>query len=163
MGKTNRSQGWRKKIKNLLFRTLFTAASKSMNKKILIKDNTSEEIIFQLGSACVVSSNSAWSQFTQLYSNHPTPVNLIINPSIQFESIKKLASSINEPYIIGIGGGRIMYATKALAKITKASCILIPSILSTTAWLNSTASLKKGVQVYHTSGKYNQVIIDCHL
>ena len=56
-----------------------------------------------------------------------------------------------------------MDATKAIAKLSRKICILIPSILSTTAWINSTASLKKGNQVHHVPGKYNQVIIDSHL
>ncbi len=52
---------------------------------------------------------------------------------------------------------------KYSAKLSKKECILIPSILSTTAWINSTSSLKKGKYVHHTSGKSSQVIIDSHL
>ena len=134
-----------------------------MNKKIQFVEKTSDEIFSQLNSACVISSTSAWSQFTTLYSNCPTPSNLIIDPSVQLEEIKMMASSMKEHLVVGIGGGRVMDATKALAKLTKAACILIPSILSTTAWLNSTSSLKKGVEVHHTRGKYDQIIIDCNL
>jgi len=98
-----------------------------------------------------------------LYPTSPTPTTLILDPSIHIENIKKMAVSIQEDLIVGIGGGRIMDATKALAKRAKKACVLIPSILSTTAWLNPTASLKKGPQVYHAKGTYDQIIIDSSL
>ncbi len=48
-------------------------------------------------------------------------------------------------YLIGIGGGRVCDSAKYLAKKLKMTCILIPSVLSTTAWLNPVASLKERV------------------
>jgi len=132
-------------------------------KKIRFVDTLPEGDITPFASACVVSSHSAWAQFMKHYPTCPPPLTLILDPSIQLEKIKTMALSIKEDLIVGLGGGRIMDATKALAKRAKKSCILIPSILSTTAWLNSTASLKKGPQVHHATGKYDQILIDCSL
>jgi glycerol dehydrogenase-like iron-containing ADH family enzyme len=126
-------------------------------------DNLSDTLIDSLVSACVISSPSAWAQIVDIYPTCPTPSTLIMNPSIQLEHVQKMASSIKEALVVGIGGGRIMDATKALAKRAKKSCLLIPSILSTTAWLNPTASLKKGSRVHHANGKYDSIIIDCRL
>ena len=155
-------------MKHPVYWALFKAYSRSRKKKISFVEtsaNLSETIIPRLGGAYVVTSPSAWAQFLDLYPTCPTPPTVILNPSIEITSINTMAASIQENLIVGIGGGRIMDATKALAKMakTKNICILIPSILSTTAWLNPTASLKKGSHVYHAKGKYDQIIIDCPL
>lgn len=151
------------KWKHPLFYTLYRAYSKSRMKKIQFVDTLPERFFTTFASACVVSSPSAWAQFKKHYPTCPPPLTLILDPSIQLEKIKTMAVSIKEDLIVGLGGGRTMDATKTLAKRAKKSCILIPSILSTTAWLNPTASLKKGPRVHHTKGKYDQILIDCTL
>ncbi len=134
-----------------------------MNKKIRYIHKNSEMEVGQFGSACVISSPSAWAQFLDRYANCPTPSRVILSPSIQLKDMKKMASSIKEDLVVGIGGGQVMDASKALAKMAKTACILIPSILSTTAWFNPTSSLKDGAKVYHMRGKYNRILIDCQL
>ena len=142
----------------MLFKTAQRLFKRLVLKKIIIESKIIEKNKEILKEACIISSPSAWSFFSNHFNiKHPQ---VILNPSLQLEEIKESAKRIKENRIIGIGGGRVLDCAKALAKIGKKECVLIPTILSTTAWLNPGASLKDGSKVYHASGRFDKVLID---
>lgn len=126
--------------------------------KILIESNIISKKLMMLEGSCIISSPSAWKAFSQRFSVSPSQV--IINQSIQIDEIQKTVMIIKEPLIVGIGGGRVLDSAKALAKLGKKKCVLIPTVLSTTAWLNPSASLKHKEKVQHVKGRYDEVLVD---
>ncbi len=142
----------------MLFKTSQWLFKRLILKKIVIesKSITRKKLLFE--DSCVISSPSAWSFFLSHFEVNPSQI--ILDQSIELEKINQSAKDILENRIIGIGGGRVLDAAKVLAKIGKKQCILIPTILSTTAWLNPGSSLKQGSHVYHSSGKFDEVLID---
>ena len=114
-----------------------------------------------LQEACVISSPSAWKQFEGRYPVEPE--RLILDAPLQVKAVQELETSLRENKVVGIGGGRVIDCAKAVAKHSKKKCILIPTILSTTAWLNAAASLKQGPLVHHAPGRIDQIIIDPEL
>lgn len=129
--------------------------------KVKIVHNNFQEYINQIEDPLVISSPSAWNAFDSLYSISSNSI--LLNQSLQVNAIRKTAESANYPVIIGIGGGKIMDCTKAIAKKTKSRSVLIPTILSTTAWLNPSSSLKDGEIVEHAKGKINEILIQPEL
>lgn len=108
--------------------------------------------------ACVISSPSAWDLFQQ---NVPLkPARVLTDAPMQLLKVQELARTIKEEYIVGIGGGRVVDCAKAVAKLAHKQCTIIPSILSTTAWLNGAASLKDGPKVHHTPGRADHILVD---
>ncbi|MHA1149159.1 MAG: iron-containing alcohol dehydrogenase [Promethearchaeota archaeon] len=134
------------------------AFKKLILKKIFHREGIINEYLSLFDNSIVISSPSAWNAFKELY--HISPPNLILNAPLQINRLKNLSKTMNEDYIIGIGGGKVMDCSKALATFSKKKCYLIPSILSTTAWLNPTASLKDDVKVVHAKGRFNAILLD---
>ena len=145
----------------MLFNTAQRLFKRLIIRKITIEPNIISKRLDMFKDAMVISSPSAWTFFTNNYNASPSK--LIQNHSLQLSEIVKSAHFIKEELIIGVGGGRVLDISKALAALTKKKCILIPTILSTTAWLNPGASLKEGSIVRHAHGKYNEVLIDPEL
>ncbi len=128
-------------------------------KKITNTPNVIEFFAEEINSSHVISSPSAWNLVQKQYSC--TPSSILLDQPLQYCEIKK--KKIKESIIFGIGGGRSLDIAKSMAKLNKKKCILIPTILSTTAWLNPMASLKDKEKVYHAPGKFNQTVIDPEL
>jgi glycerol dehydrogenase-like iron-containing ADH family enzyme len=105
----------------------------------------------------VVTTPSAWSQFAACRPLRPE--RLIYVKSVQETEIREIAQLVSEPLVIGIGGGRACDAAKAIGQLAKRPTILIPSVLSTTAWLNPSASLKRGPAVAHHKGRLDATFI----
>ena len=148
-------------ISYMLFKTAQRLFKRLILRKIIIKSNIISKRIEIFEGACVISSPSAWSFFSSHFNT--TPSQLIQDHSLQVENVRNTAKTITEEVIIGVGGGRVLDITKAIAKIGKKKCILIPTILSTTAWLNPGASLKDDLKVHHAPGKFDEVLIDPEL
>lgn len=118
------------------------------------------ELLENLENACVVTTPSAWSQFTRTLEGTPAPARLIQDPPLQLDTVRARAGELREEHVVGIGGGRAVDSAKALARLSgKRRCTLVPTILSTTAWLNATASLKDGARVVHQKGGLDQVVV----
>jgi len=145
----------------MLFKTAQRLFKRLILRKITIESNVIAKKLDIIKGAYVISSPSAWSFFSSHFKVEPSQ--LIQNQSLQVEKIKTTAETISEELIIGIGGGGVLDAAKAIAKIGKKKCILIPTILSTTAWLNPGASLKDGIKVHHAPGRFDEVLIDPEL
>ncbi len=111
--------------------------------------------------ACIISSPSALVTFYEKYQAKPRRI--VTDAPLQLVQVQELAESIQEDTIVGIGGGRVVDCAKAVAKIARKHCIIIPTILSTTAWLNGSASLKDGVKVHHVPGRADQILVDPEL
>ncbi len=111
--------------------------------------------------ACVISSPSAWDLFQKKYPLNSKHV--VTDAPLQFLKVQELAQSVQEDTIVGIGGGRVVDCAKAVAKLAHKQCIIIPTILSTTAWLNGAASLKDGPKVHHVPGRADRILIDPEL
>ncbi len=142
----------------MLFQLAHYLFKKIIVKKIHIERNIISKSLELLRDSCVISSQSAWASFSGHFK--VTPSQILFQDSLQLDDIKSLAQNITEERIIGIGGGRVLDCAKAIARIGKKRCILIPTILSTTAWLNLGASLKQGVQVLHFYGIFDRVLVD---
>ncbi len=142
----------------MLFQLAHYLFIKIIVKKIRIERNIISKNIDALRDSCVISSQSAWASFSGHFKAIPSQI--LFQDSLQLDDIKSLAQKITQERIVGIGGGRVLDYAKVLARIAKKECILIPTILSTTAWLNPGASLKQGAQVLHFHGRYDSVFID---
>ena len=142
----------------MLFKTAQWLFKRLILRKIIIESHIIAKNLQLFENSLIISSPSAWSFFSSKY-NIKNP-QLILNHSLQLEDIEKSAKKIKESRIIGIGGGRALDCAKAISKYRKKECVLIPSILSTTAWLNPGASLKDGPKVYHAPGRFNKVLVD---
>jgi len=103
----------------------------------------------------VVSSPSALASFNK----HFECSEAILNPSIELEDIQELANDINDAVVLGIGAGKVMDATKKLGFLSSSRTILIPTCLSTTAWLNSGSALRKDGKLDMSSGRIDKVYI----
>ena len=154
----------------MLFNILKNAYVKHAYKKITIVESSTEEIeeIFQnTEDLLVVTGNSAWKHFQNYFQDGTNvPLKNIYKPrSVDIKDVTSFKIPTNITRIVGIGGGKVMDVTKFLIVRAKKEInknirgILVPSILSTTAWLNSTASLKDGKKVIHKKGYYDRVII----
>lgn len=130
-------------------------------KKLAIESNILQQYREKFKKACVVSSPTAWSFFTELF---PVEImSVILNPPLDPDKLREIAEFIKEDRIIGIGGGRVIDCAKALAHFSHKKCVIVPTILSTTAWLNPTASLKMEKKVFHVKGKIDKVLVDPEL
>jgi len=145
----------------MLFKTAQRLFKRLIVRKITIESNIISKRLSIFKDAYVISSPSAWAFFSSHFNVNSSQI--IQDQSLQVEKIRTTAKEINEEVIIGIGGGRVLDISKAIAKISKKKCVLIPTILSTTAWLNPGASLKDGLKVYHALGKFDEVLIDPEL
>ncbi|MHA1731703.1 MAG: iron-containing alcohol dehydrogenase [Promethearchaeota archaeon] len=118
-----------------------------------------------LGNACVVTSPSAWEAFKGRYpaTTSADPGRLVVDPSIQVGDVRTLAGQTLEGTVVGVGGGMVLDVAKAVAKFGKKKAVLVPTVLSTTAWLNPAASLKDGTKVSHRPGKFDRVVLDLDL
>lgn len=145
----------------MLFKTAQRLFKRLILRKIKIESKIISKNLDKFRGACVISSPSAWTFFTSHFNVSPSQ--LIQNQSLQVEKVNSTAKTITGGLIIGVGGGKVLDITKAIAKISKKKCIMIPTILSTTAWLNPGASLKDGPKVFHAPGRYDEVLIDPEL
>lgn len=147
----------------MLFEWLSQIYKKSIYRKIVFNNESLSKLLPSFQNNCVITSSSAWKSFIQHYPEYQNAARLITNPSIQEDAISDECDHIDDKVIVGIGGGRVMDVTKAITYRKKLHCILIPTVLSTTAWVNPTASLKVGKIVKHAKGRYHQIIIDSRL
>lgn len=111
----------------------------------------------------VVSTETPWgliSDSTSLQPNH-----LILNPSLEVNSLHDTADEVKTEWIVGIGSGRVMDVTKYLAfylkknRNRKIKVCLIPSILSTTAWANFGIAVRKDNKLYMPGNRTSDLTI----
>ncbi|MHA1849045.1 MAG: iron-containing alcohol dehydrogenase [Promethearchaeota archaeon] len=91
---------------------------------------------------------------------------IILSPPIEINELNSLINEqeINTSWIVGIGGGRINDVSKYLAKNLKKKLCLIPSILSTTSWLNMGVALRQdNVLTFPCNRHPDKIIVDLNL
>jgi len=142
----------------MLYKTGHWLFQRIVNKKLLVEFDILSKNIDLFADSYVISSPSAWSNFTE---NYPVDAKrIILDAPLQLSKIKDVSRGISESHIVGIGGGRVVDCAKVVAKFAKKKCFIVPSILSTTAWLNPTSSLKIGNKVHHEKGRIDSILID---
>jgi glycerol dehydrogenase-like iron-containing ADH family enzyme len=126
-------------------------------------------VIFSPGEAeRWLSSRSA---VTLVTSPHPleiispwlqsSTIETITDPSIEVSELSALIERVRTPWIAAVGGGRVIDAAKFLALRTKAKLCVIPSVLSTTTWLNMAIALRKDGVLYFPGTRHaNTIIVD---
>lgn len=107
----------------------------------------------------IVTSNSPKAYFNDIFDKKG--IFVIKNPPIEVVDLDLLIPSISTKWIVGIGGGRVNDASKYLAKKAGKKLCLIPSILSTTSWLNMAIALRENNKLVFPCEKHaNKIIID---
>jgi glycerol dehydrogenase-like iron-containing ADH family enzyme len=110
----------------------------------------------------LVTSKSPASHFKSIIDKSSPKI--ILDPPIEMEDLDQLVPEINTKWIVGIGGGRVNDASKYLALRAKKKLCLIPSILSTTSWLNMAIALRKdNILVFPGEKHAKKIIIDSEL
>jgi len=112
---------------------------------------------------------SSRSDFTLVTSAHPREIVLpwlqkpetdaIIDPPIEISDLALFVDKVRTPWIAAVGGGRVIDAAKFLALSTKKKLCTIPSVLSTTTWLNMAIALRKEGVLYFPGNKHADTII----
>jgi glycerol-1-phosphate dehydrogenase [NAD(P)+] len=93
------------------------------------------------GDITIVTSAHAYAAIKQSLGDRQPHV--IEDPPLEIAELDVLVPSITTPWIVGIGAGRVMDASKYLALRSHRKLCLIPSALSTTSWLNMAIALRK--------------------
>ncbi len=135
-------------------------------RKISIEPTVFPRVLGDIDGPVVFSSPSAWAITSQIYPS--LDIEPILDVSIQVSEVLHWREGTRElnladrdnPVIVGVGGGRVMDAAKAIARQMRCKCYLVPTILSTTAWLNPVASLKEGPKVHHAKGRVDRILLD---
>ncbi|MBD3352335.1 MAG: iron-containing alcohol dehydrogenase [Candidatus Lokiarchaeota archaeon] len=170
---------------SMFLKFLFEFVKKRLMKKTTYVQNFDRPFFdgLKVKKLCFISSNTAWTSFkmntgqlgntAEILDLQPYIIDTVqkaeldrlenrfhlhLNATGQFKPLKK-DSDMAADGILAIGGGMVCDAGKYLAKKWKIPCLLIPSILSTTAWLNSTASLKAGKIVIHKKGRIDRIAL----
>lgn len=72
----------------------------------------------------------------------------IIDPPTEIDAIDALIPQIKTTWVVGLGGGRVTDVAKYLGYRTKRKVCVIPTVLSTTSWLNMGIAYRKNNRVY---------------
>jgi glycerol dehydrogenase-like iron-containing ADH family enzyme len=110
-----------------------------LNKPIVYESNFASKWLQEQKDITIISSSHAIEPFKSIISEN---VLILLNPPLEIDELKLWIPKIHTKWIVGIGGGVIMDTTKYLARESKVKCCLIPSILSTTSWLNMAIALR---------------------
>ncbi|MHA1717705.1 MAG: iron-containing alcohol dehydrogenase, partial [Promethearchaeota archaeon] len=110
----------------------------------------------------IITSNSPFVHVKDaLEDNHGA---LILNPPIELRDLDSKVRGIHTKWIVGLGGGKVCDVAKYLSLRTKGKMCLIPSILSTTSWLNPGIALRKDNMIYFAGHRSpDKIIIDPQL
>ena len=121
-------------------------------KPVILDDGMAEAWLRDHADITVVTSKSPLASIKPVINVNSSA--LIIDPPIEVEALDAHISGIHTPWIVGIGAGRIMDASKYLAMRTKRKLCLIPSALSTTSWLNMAIALRKNGSLFFPGTKH---------
>ncbi|GAB4326275.1 MAG: hypothetical protein Kow0069_32720 [Promethearchaeota archaeon] len=122
------------------------------------------------GASLLVASPSAWRTLSEL----APPGALagvgerVATPrSTDWGRLAPLASDVASAGaggpVVGLGGGTVLDAAKFVARTAGADCVLVPSVLSTTAWANPSAAIRRGGVVVHVKVNVKRVLVSPYL
>lgn len=130
-----------------------------LNKPVQYQANGAEEWLMTHTNYTVLTTKSPRNIFSKILSIQASSI--IEDPPIDQTELEKLFPQIQGEWIVGIGGGRIMDASKYCAMKLKKKLCLIPTVLSTTSWLNMAIALRKESKFYFPGTLHaNQIIVD---
>ncbi|MFX0100208.1 MAG: iron-containing alcohol dehydrogenase, partial [Candidatus Hodarchaeota archaeon] len=133
-----------------------------LKRPVIIGSGTAQKWLEHLDEFTLVTSKSPARYFKSIIDEkNPT---IFMDPSIEVIDLASMVPKVKTKWVVGIGGGRVNDAAKYLAKRARKKLCLIPSILSTTSWLNIAIAVRKDRKLFFPSTKQpNKIIIDADL
>jgi glycerol-1-phosphate dehydrogenase [NAD(P)+] len=115
--------------------------------------------IKEVSSLTIVTSNSPLAYVKSIANIDK--IRVILSPTLERNELDKLIPTIETDWIVGIGGGRIMDVSKYLALKANKKLCMIPSIMSTTSWINFGIALRlDNVMAMSGDKRASKIIVD---
>jgi glycerol-1-phosphate dehydrogenase [NAD(P)+] len=132
-----------------------------LNRPLLVQDNAALGWLQTQKNCLVITSKSPYSQSKALLDMCGQ---ILIDPPVDIDQLNSKISEYSQSdfsWVVGIGGGKIMDISKFIALDLKKKLCLIPTALSTTAWLNMAIALRKEGKLYFPGQKHaNLTLVD---
>lgn len=130
-----------------------------LSKPVQYKSNGAEEWLTIHQNYTVITSKSPRALFQNILSSQA--LSIIEDPPIECAELDLILPKIQGDWIVGIGGGRIIDTCKYCALKLKKKLCIIPTIFSTTSWLNMAIALRREGKFYFPGTFHaNLIIID---
>jgi glycerol-1-phosphate dehydrogenase [NAD(P)+] len=140
-----------------MFGLIYRISRWFLNKPVQLGAGLAQRFLASADPGIIITSKSQ-IPFIEKIAN-PNLQIAIVDPPLEVSDLDALLPKISAKNIIGIGGGVIMDTAKYFALKTKARLTLIPSILSTTSWLNMAIAIRKDRNLYFPGTFHAQQII----
>ena len=111
-----------------------------MNQPIRLQAHLATDWLITHQNLLIIISKSSHRAFENVLAE--SKATFIEDPPLEQSELDARIPRQSFEWIVGIGGGRVMDTAKYIAKIMKRPLCLIPSILSTTSWLNMGIALR---------------------